>query len=339
MTEFCSYPKIIYFDRVVEIVRERSAYHDVRPPKMLFDGFVKLHGCNTSIVYDWATGDLYAQSRNRIITPQDDQYGFAAWVNKNREALIPSADDIADYEIDEFDKTVIYGEWCGKGIQRGAAISRIERSWFIFDAFNIKDGVRSIADNFWLEPSPAIGLYHIWRYFRTGREKIIVDFSDPEKHEEYFESLTKEIEDQCPVAKEFGVEGIGEGLVFKPRLYNYPVPFRFDDLSFKVKGAKHRIASREYATIQPTNFNQLNAFLDTVCNSVRMEQAIDQTGAPDRKNIGLYLQWLANDILQEEADVIERGEFQKKDVTRGVNERGKTFYFDTLKRKQSGEKR
>lgn len=50
---------------------------------------------------------VYAQSRNRIITPEDDNYGFAKWVYHNAENLSAALGE--GYH---------YGEWWGQGIQR-----------------------------------------------------------------------------------------------------------------------------------------------------------------------------------------------------------------------------
>jgi len=47
-----------------------------------------------------------AQSRRRMITPQDDNYGFATWVYSNLEALAQLGDGYH------------YGEWVGEGIQK-----------------------------------------------------------------------------------------------------------------------------------------------------------------------------------------------------------------------------
>lgn len=51
---------------------------------------------------------LYAQSRNKFITPDKDNYGFAAWVSENAETLARI-----------LGPGRWYGEWWGKGIQRG----------------------------------------------------------------------------------------------------------------------------------------------------------------------------------------------------------------------------
>jgi hypothetical protein len=64
----------------------------------------KIDGTNACIVIE---GDNFAcQSRSRFITPEDDNYGFAAWAYANKDELMKLGDGHH------------YGEWWGKGIQR-----------------------------------------------------------------------------------------------------------------------------------------------------------------------------------------------------------------------------
>lgn len=56
---------------------------------------------------------IYAQSRNRFVTLESDNYGFAAWVDENAEEL-----------VDLLGPGRHYGEWWGKGIQRGYGADR-----------------------------------------------------------------------------------------------------------------------------------------------------------------------------------------------------------------------
>lgn len=58
----------------------------------------------TKIVNDHA---VIAQSRTRIITPGDDNFGFARWVEENAEGL-----------IENLGGGLHFGEWWGSGIQR-----------------------------------------------------------------------------------------------------------------------------------------------------------------------------------------------------------------------------
>lgn len=65
----------------------------------------KIDGTNACvIIYD---GQVKAQSRKRIITPDNDNYGFAKWVYENAGALT----DALGYGYH-------YGEWYGEGIQK-----------------------------------------------------------------------------------------------------------------------------------------------------------------------------------------------------------------------------
>lgn len=54
---------------------------------------------------------IAAQSRKRLITPQQDNYGFARWVYDNAEQLVKI-----------LGPGLHFGEWWGKGIQRGYGI-------------------------------------------------------------------------------------------------------------------------------------------------------------------------------------------------------------------------
>jgi hypothetical protein len=50
---------------------------------------------------------VYASSRKRWITPESDNYGFARWVDENKETLIR-----------DLGTGMHFGEWWGQGIQR-----------------------------------------------------------------------------------------------------------------------------------------------------------------------------------------------------------------------------
>jgi hypothetical protein len=78
----------------------------------------KIDGTNAAVVVT-PDGDVYAQSRSRVITPADDNYGFARWV----EAHAP---DLAE----GLGVGCHFGEWWGKGIQRGYGLEHRRFSLF-----------------------------------------------------------------------------------------------------------------------------------------------------------------------------------------------------------------
>jgi hypothetical protein len=66
----------------------------------------KIDGTNAAVgITD--DGRVYAQSRKRLIAPDDDNFGFARWVADNAGAL-----------SDTLGPGLHFGEWWGAGIQR-----------------------------------------------------------------------------------------------------------------------------------------------------------------------------------------------------------------------------
>lgn len=70
---------------------------------------------------------MLAGSRNRYLTPQADNFGFAAWVSMNAEDL---------FKLGEGRH---YGEWWGSGIQRGYGLTNGEKRFSLFNAWRWND--------------------------------------------------------------------------------------------------------------------------------------------------------------------------------------------------------
>ena len=121
--------------------------------KIKLVGSVKIHGSNSAIVYDWATNDIYTQSRNRLLSLEEDNAGFAAYVEANKEFYKEKLKNIYDkfaskYVLIDEDKDsvsfcegriatklFVYGEWAGKGIQSKVAVSEVDK---FFAPFQVK---------------------------------------------------------------------------------------------------------------------------------------------------------------------------------------------------------
>lgn len=69
--------------------------------------------------------EVFAQSRNRVITPENDHYGFAKWVERNADNL------------KQLGPGYHYGEWWGNGIQRGYGLD--EKRFSLFNTWRWKD--------------------------------------------------------------------------------------------------------------------------------------------------------------------------------------------------------
>lgn len=77
----------------------------------------KIDGTNAGIYID-SEGNIKAASRNKFITPEDDNYGFAKWVVANKDELL------------KLGPGVHHGEWWGHGIQRGYGVDSKRFSLF-----------------------------------------------------------------------------------------------------------------------------------------------------------------------------------------------------------------
>lgn len=84
----------------------------------------KIDGTNACVIVG-EDGSVAAQSRNRIITPDDDNYGFARWVAEHAA------------ELAQLGAGHHFGEWWGQGIQRGYGLT--ERRFSLFNVTRWSD--------------------------------------------------------------------------------------------------------------------------------------------------------------------------------------------------------
>lgn len=82
----------------------------------------KIDGTNAQILVNDDGTDLRAGSRNRWISPEDDNYGFARWVAENREELL------------RLGPGRHFGEWWGSGIQRRYGLTGADKRFSLFNS-------------------------------------------------------------------------------------------------------------------------------------------------------------------------------------------------------------
>ena len=86
----------------------------------------KIDGANAAVVIT-DDGQIAAQSRSRLITPQDDNFGFARWVADNKDELL------------KLGPGHHFGEWWGSGIQRGYGLPKGEKRFSLFNVSRWSD--------------------------------------------------------------------------------------------------------------------------------------------------------------------------------------------------------
>lgn len=83
------------------------------------------------VEFDGARYLVACQSRKRLITPGDDNFGFAAWVAENAGGLVQTLGEGRHF-----------GEWYGRGIQRGYGLQ--EKRFALFNTRRWEDSTEDL---------------------------------------------------------------------------------------------------------------------------------------------------------------------------------------------------
>ena len=339
------YPSIEQFKNIIANVNRKhnfigldengdAIYDPTKPkPKLKFKGTVKLHGTNFGVCYNEVSG-LWAQSRENIITSQNDNAGSAFFVESNKEAFLELFNQVKEkLNLDLTTNTIsIYGEWAGKGIQKSVAISNLDKSMFIFGV-KITPHPKDEDDKtpaYWVDSSYLRNHEHkIYNIEDYETYEIEIDFNYPQLAQNKIIEMTIAVEDECPVGKAFGYSDIGEGIVFSHMTEDGEV------YRFKSKGEKHSKASK-VSTLKPVDDAKINNIIETV-NKVtpdwRLEQMLDKTfdimngGKIEIKRMGEFIRNVVNDVLKEESDTIATAGLEPKDINAKVSERCRNYFF------------
>ena len=319
--------KIEQFRSIVRRVREvhdykgsdeqgNPVYEHTEPYHRLgFTGTVKVHGSNGCVVYYPENKEIRYQSRSREIQVGNDNMGFAAAQSQNdwMRWFKLLHEQAKAFVYEPIESIAVYGEWAGKGIQKGVGVSELDRMFIVFDVrindISIDPLVRRI-----FNAEERIYNIHNFKTFY-----IHVDFNNPEDALNKIVEQTLEVEAQCPVAAALGVKGIGEGVV-------YSTKFGENVLRFKSKGEKHSVTKvKKLVSVDPEILKSQTEFVQYACTENRLSQGLEHVSL-DVKNIGDFIKWVAKDILAEESDTLEASGLEWKQVAPMINRKAVEFF-------------
>ena len=290
-------------------------------PTLTFKGTVKLHGTNAGISYTAEDGIWY-QSRKSKITPEKDNAGFAFAMSTKEEYWYMVMKDLnKDGYI-----TSIFGEWVGKGIQKGVAISELSKRFVVFAVKYT--GIEDEADHYYIEPTFRNKDLDIYNILDFPTYTLSIDFNHPELAQVKMIKLVEEVENECPFAKNFGVSGIGEGIVWTNYNEN-----GYREHIFKTKGEKHSVSRvKTIAAVDIEKVNSINEFVEYAVTENRLNQAIEQVFTIADKKVqiqmmGDFLRWINKDILTEEKDVLQENGLELKDVGRALSSKARLWFM------------
>ncbi len=319
----------VRFDGLDE--NDKPKYNNNKLPKLTFTGTIKLHGTNASVCMN-KQGEMWTQSKGNIITPEKDNAGFAMFVHKNKEYIkeLLSAHFITNPELEE---VCVYGEWAGKGIQKGVAIAEIEKTFFVFGIkFKRDDEERyswaqlpETTLNSWIDENK-----NIRSIFEFKTYEVQVDFENPKMAQNKFIEITDEVEKECPVGKAFGISGVGEGVVWVAFL---------DDVkhTFKSKGDKH--SNTRVKKLSPVDEEKEQAKIDFANYATpawRLEQMYSEVfntlngGKGDIKRTGDFLRAVVADVMKEELDEMAKRGLEPKEINGAISKVARRWFMEQL---------
>jgi hypothetical protein len=301
---FFAYKKIPNFKNAKDDLLDRSN-HDIIP--LHFTGTVKLHGTHGDIVR-FNDGHVNIQSRNRILSLDDDNIGFATFITERDKIINALFDKIILIHGDPENHIMISGEFCGGNIQNKVILTKLPRMFVIFgicidDIHLDMELFRNVFDE-------TANIYNILQF---PTYNVTMDFRNSSEAEKIMTKYTNEVEKECPVGKHFGFSGIGEGIVWISK-----------DCWFKTKGEllSHTKTTKIPKIInlsQEEKYKLIDQFVVNNVTESRLNQGIEYLHEFNikisKENVNTFRKWIEDDITTEEISTIEQLELEKEEYT------------------------
>ncbi|MEM8638432.1 MAG: RNA ligase family protein [Cyanobacteria bacterium P01_G01_bin.54] len=296
-------------------------------PQITYHAKVKLDGTNGGVQV-FSDRRIAVQSRSQIITPHADNAGFAAWVSNHLDYFQGLTGE---------QHLTIFGEWCGQGIQKRTAIAGLDRR--IFAVFALQTGgitgqiARLIVDPEQIRARlPEHPDLFVLPY---QGEALMLDFGDRAQLQAQAEHLNQQVAaiEQCDpwVAETFGIQGLGEGLVFYPQGQGGD-RLTYRELLFKAKGEKHQVVkTKKSVQLDPEIAESIDAFVALFVTPARLAQGVTAVGGVHTQSIGPFLKWINQDIQKESTAELAAADLTWKQVNKALTKAARDWYFQQVR--------
>ena len=306
---------------------------NIKLPVIELYGTIKLHGTNAAVVQN-PDGTLLFQGRNRYVTIEEDNAGFAFFADSKTAAFNEIINKLRhNAGLKDSDTVILYGEWAGKGIQKNVGVAELAKSFYIFDIAVVPE--TGLDDNYYLDmttsdelvSSPDNNIYNLWDNSRFPVFNVTMDLAQPKLTQNELVQYTDDVEKECPVAKYFGINnGIGEGIVWRNRARS---------VLAKIKGDKHAGKGnkvRKTATVDTAKVNSIIEFVEDYVSEERLQQCaahiLDTKGDLEAKQTGDFIRWMINDIISEESDTLANSGLEPKDVNSEIAKTSRIWFLN-----------
>ena len=326
------FSSIEQFRHIVERVRIWAEKTGIQLPTLTFQGTPKLHGTNSGIFRE-KNGDgtfvFGAQSRKQVLTKPNQHYEFLPFVQsipKNElERLFDTAIQRLGIDCGE-ERVTIFGELIGPGVQRGVAISSLKERQFV--VFQVAVGSEYVGNHVDI----ALPECNIHNILSVDSFAVTVDFSSPESAVKRMEEYTLAVEKRCPWADKFGVEGVGEGIVWTCK--ERPTD---SDLWFKTKGQKHsEKVKKKVIEVSAEKMKSIEECVEKILTEARLEKGLDylkeQGLTIDLCNTGKFLGYIGKELQREERDTIAVSQLEWKALRKVAANKARQYFLTETKK-------
>lgn len=320
------------------VLRSRSKWEPMKEIKEVsYTWKPKIHGTNAAIRI--TKDGVFAQSRTQIITPQDDNYGFAAWL----ETVKPHFSDLAKACKEDGNEYTFFGEWCGPGINKGTSINKIpEKIFAIFSAALFIFGeFRWVYDPLAIllllcNTVKKISIPNVYIIPNMTYNPLVVKFEDSVSMNDFLYTVNSTIdkisENDDWIEKTFGVKGPGEGAVFYPwRLDALHDDNIYKQFIFKAKGEEFRVNHHKTAAqVDPEVIKSQLEFVEYAVTEARLNQAMSvlfQNETPTKEKTGDFLKWVCSDIFKECQNEIQDSGLDWKKLSGPVAQKARGWFM------------
>ena len=136
------------------------------------------------------------------------------------------------------------------------------------------------------------------------------------------------------VKDNFGIEGVGEGLVMYPEANDVVIREGYTELMFKAKGEQHRVVKNKQAVqLDPEVAQNIEEFVELFVTEARLQQGLSEAcnGELNIKKMGQFLQWIALDIQKESLAELEQSNLAWKQVHKPISNAARQWYSKQIK--------
>lgn len=339
------------------------------------EGTVKLHGTHADILYDLTPSDLELaqnlhsqkqrasgtenhklagvrfQSRNLELTLGSENCGFpkellhqTAHLHTLKTLLLhrfrtthPSVSILLSHPL------LVAGEWIGSGVQRGVAVAQLTKRLVIL----------SIALNGqWLNDAlfadieiPEAGIYNVRR---AGTYKVQLSLENRPLNDD--DSVLREMQDRaeqvmacCPFAATFGVEGKGEGVVWKVDEDAWrgetALWFKTKGEGFDRRTTREKMSAEERSKLdggKKLEKARAKELAEMWVTDRRVEQGFEflaEKGIkiPGKANVRAFIEWVRDDVLVEERIEIQEAGVQETALKSEISSLASRRFMEALK--------